>query len=1254
MNKKIIKSILFLIAVLFMGLFAVNAQDKTPNFDHNKGHGAYKRAKLYDSKTGANGLKPKAVGDKAADRVAHEFELLKDPNTGKIPDNIQAKEKEFSSKLPKGSLLKQLKSKNKNLATAKTQGPATWNARGPGNVGGRTRALALDLDDENIIFAGGVSGGLWRSTNGGAAWTRVTAPDQNPSITAIAQDTRTGFRNIWYYSSGEIIGNSANLPGGSGANIGALYQGTGIYKSTDSGITWTNINTTNDSSVINISYSDYIHDIAVNPTNGDLYFAALDGVYRIKENTDVVEYVFQARSSINSEIEISPLGKIYATASKEDGVDDMGNNININSRISVSSDGDTWTDITPDALTDTALFLGRIVVTIDPSNENFVWILVNNYEGNEFLLRYDVAAGTWADRSSGIPYNINLGNLEIQTGYNMVLKVHPSNSNIVFIGGVSLYRSSQGFTDTPSVNGWIGGYNRTNDGSYYDNHHPDLHNLVFLPSNPEIALSASDGGVHKTQDILDGMTVWTSLNNNYLTTQPYAVSLDPSATTDKLLAGFQDNGSWYSGSTNLQDPWFQQFSGDGAYNAIADNGNTLYVSSQFGKVYRMDYDTQSDSYSFTRVTPSDKISSGYFEFISPFILDHNNDNIMYMPKGGNMLVNVNLDKIPSGLNSTTDVNWFKVGGGTLGSPITAMDVSTYPVQHRLYYGANLGGFFRVDNAHLPGATRSGNLAANKGMGPGRINCVYVDPTDADRVFVTKSNYGVRSIWMSENAGNTWVDISGNLEENPDGTGNGPSVRWFTMIGNGDGYLAGTSTGLYYTETLNGTSTVWTREVLDIGTETIQDALVVQVKTRDDGYAAAATHGNGIFSANFTVNARQQTTLSAESIYDIEINNNVGSYTLEVASNFTSSTGSPITLTIDSNSNPSLCSINLVGNELQFTNIDPTKNEKVDIVIKGTSGLESTTMIVKVDIREVGIYNQILAKDISTPSYYDVITRTKGTCADDFIVPEGVTWNINRVFIFGLGVGNLGTVVNEWPGSDVIDAAVVDIYEDNNGKPGALVYTTGKITGLNMTSNDPALSTITRQFNLNIPFPEQELQPGKYWISAYPYIQSFPGYNGWKWDTTDTVNGDEAMFKNPSGFAMQWQNTISSNLKAKDWTPIPSIYKVGAADIPNGPQDMMFYIMGESKTLSTKDFELDNFNVYPNPNTGEFTIKFNSASSGETQVKIHDIRGRSIFNNTYNQIGEFNKTLNLNNVSAGIYILEVSDGLSKTTRKLIIE
>ena len=116
----------------------------------------------------------------------------------------------------------------------------------------------------------------------------------------------------------------------------------------------------------------------------------------------------------------------------------------------------------------------------------------------------------------------------------------------------------------------------------------------------------------------------------------------------------------------------------------------------------------------TRVTPS--ISSGNFGFLSPFILDHNNDNIMYMPRGGNMLVNKNLDEIPKGSIAPTSTNWSQISGNTLGSNILSLDVSTYPEHHKLYFGAEGGGIFRVDNAHLPTATRSSNLAAGKGFG----------------------------------------------------------------------------------------------------------------------------------------------------------------------------------------------------------------------------------------------------------------------------------------------------------------------------------------------------------------------------------------------------------------------------------------------------------------------------------------------------------------------------------------------------------
>ena len=78
---------------------------------------------------------------------------------------------------------------------------STYTSRGPTNLGGRTRAMAVDLSDatSNTILAGGVSSGLFRTTNGGASWTKVSSNGEIHNVTAIAQDPRVGFQNIWYY-----------------------------------------------------------------------------------------------------------------------------------------------------------------------------------------------------------------------------------------------------------------------------------------------------------------------------------------------------------------------------------------------------------------------------------------------------------------------------------------------------------------------------------------------------------------------------------------------------------------------------------------------------------------------------------------------------------------------------------------------------------------------------------------------------------------------------------------------------------------------------------------------------------------------------------------------------------------------------------------------------------------------------------------------------------------------------------------------
>jgi hypothetical protein len=108
-------------------------------------------------------------------------------SSGKIPTNVRANELEFAKTLPK----------NESLVE-------DWIARGPYNVGGRTRAMALDVNNENVIMAGGVSGGVWRTEDLGANWTKLTSNEMLHNVTCLKQDTRTNNPenpSTWYYGT---------------------------------------------------------------------------------------------------------------------------------------------------------------------------------------------------------------------------------------------------------------------------------------------------------------------------------------------------------------------------------------------------------------------------------------------------------------------------------------------------------------------------------------------------------------------------------------------------------------------------------------------------------------------------------------------------------------------------------------------------------------------------------------------------------------------------------------------------------------------------------------------------------------------------------------------------------------------------------------------------------------------------------------------------------------------------------------------
>ena len=116
----------------------------------------------------------------AEERAKYEFKLQRNPNTGEIPK--QEKISEFEN--AKRAKLRVEGGENERAADA------AFISRGPTNLGGRTRAIVVDVSDGtgNTILAGGVSSGLFRTTNGGTSWTKVSANSEIHNVTCIAQD----------------------------------------------------------------------------------------------------------------------------------------------------------------------------------------------------------------------------------------------------------------------------------------------------------------------------------------------------------------------------------------------------------------------------------------------------------------------------------------------------------------------------------------------------------------------------------------------------------------------------------------------------------------------------------------------------------------------------------------------------------------------------------------------------------------------------------------------------------------------------------------------------------------------------------------------------------------------------------------------------------------------------------------------------------------------------------------------------------
>ena len=855
-------------------------------------------------------------------RWKYEADMIKDPTTGEALFGLRNQEVEFARTIPE---------RNTSSALARLTTQNNYIPAGPNNIGGRTRALAYDVryngTTNRVLVAGGISGGIFRSADGGANWTRVTPANEVHNVSCVAQDPRDGFQDTWYAGGGEYIGSSADA-------TGAGYLAYGILKSIDNGATWTRLPLTNITDFNGAAIGagvperfdhpfDYVHKISINPANGDVYVACHRKIVRSSNGGTTFQTVFGSAVSGfaaggQGDVVISPAGIVYVAvtgASSDLSLRGIWKSAtgNFNSYTRLAGGSILGTDSVAGWRGNSYSFTNvggsnfydprRTLLAL--ANEDILYVLYENGLRNESpsrnkeadLFKLNIPGNVWTNLSANVP-DFPGGDHDatdpftIQGGYDLFITVKPGDPNFVLLGGTSLYRSTDGFS-TANYNttlSWIGGYgNSLPSLTFYPNSHPDIHNLVFNPSNPNEAICSNDGGIQRTLNITAaGSTVaWTNLNN-YQTLQYYKVAIDPEIGANNFVGGAQDNGTQFRDKTGIlgiipsdSNNHRRILGGDGASVGISKrNGSTQYIYSavQLGSIRRGQLQPSlgvPPGAGFTEIRPPGLTEAGssteFGEFVTNFKLNPDNTEDLYYINFNRMF------RTTSASTVTTSSGWTELTGvssavnSSNGTNISIRAVAFsrghYGSLHSMYFGTTDGRIFRLDDPrNSAAAVTPVNITPTVTDISGlNVQDIAVNPNNDNEIIAVITNYGrtvgaafnnVTNILWTDNAKSaspTWRVAEGNL------TGSNTldyiSARscMITVRKDGSGnpvteYYVGTAAGLFAVENLGttltgGGSPTWQRE----GSSTLNFAVISSLAYRpDDNILLVGTHGNGLY------------------------------------------------------------------------------------------------------------------------------------------------------------------------------------------------------------------------------------------------------------------------------------------------------------------------------------------------------------------------------------------------------------------------
>lgn len=639
-------------------------------------------------------------------------------------------------------------------------GPDDWESISYNPGIGRINIIVQHPTNDQIIYAGSPSGGIWKTTDGGATWENLNDDFPTLGVSGIAIDY-TNPQTI-YIATGDKDGNDT--------------YSIGVVKSTDGGQTWNATGLTH-----NLTQFLVCRELKMHPTDPNTLFVATnDGLFK---TSDAGNNWDEVASGNFRDVEFQPGDPSVVYASED--------------RFWRSSDGGNTFSVVNSGLPNTGV-VNRMELAVSEDEPAWVYALTGKESDASYLGLYlSTDGGQSFQLQSNSPnlfgYAMDGDDSAGQSWYDMAIDADPTDASTVVVGGINVWSSTNAGVDWDISSHWVYpssvGYT-----------HADIHKIRYFNGN---LYCGSDGGIFISTD--NGVD-WTDLTPGMVISQFYRLGLSPQ-NANLIIGGTQDNGS------NVLDNgvWTHVFGADGMEADInPTNADIIYCTYQFGGLRR----SLDGGLNWSLIFDGDGEDGGWvtpYEAIGTSTVIAGYENVWKSTNNG---------------NSFAPISNFS-GSSTI------RDLDVYNGNEDIIYIAFSNSIRRTTDGGNNWENITNNLPTLS------ITDIQVHPNYPDIVWVTTSGYSNgNKVFVTTDGGDNWQNISQNLP-------NIPANAIVYQEGSDGGLYVGMDVGIYYTDS---TLSNWQAYDLDLPNVIISE-LEIHYGSNS---IRAATYGRGIWETELFI------------------------------------------------------------------------------------------------------------------------------------------------------------------------------------------------------------------------------------------------------------------------------------------------------------------------------------------------------------------------------------------------------------------